>query len=135
MRSFDSQWAEARAGGGEDLFTGSPRTQLELLYLHRARQVLGFLEQRFDNRRLRTVEVGCGRGTVSQHLAAAGHQVVLLDASADALALARDNFARHGLAAEYVKGDAEALPFPDGGFDFAFSLGLLEHFDDPSTIV
>ncbi len=34
-----------------------------------------------------------------------------------------------------IRADARGLPFADGSFDAVFSIGLLEHFEDPSTIL
>ena len=85
--------------------------------------------------RLRTLEVGSGRGTVSQFLAADGHDVTLLDSSPQAAELARENFARHGLDGRFDVGDARELPYGSGAFDLVLSIGLLEHFDDPTPVV
>lgn len=133
--TFDSKWEHVRAEGGEDLFTDSPRTQLELMYLWRARQIRTVIERELGGPPLRTLEVGCGRGTLSQYLSSWGYAVTLLDSSRDALAVAGSNLARHGLDGDLWHGDAADLPFESETYDFVFSVGLLEHFDDPGAIV
>ena len=47
--------------------------------------------------------------------------------------IAREIYAAKGLAADFVVGDAEKLPFADASFDVLFSIGLLEHMSDPTT--
>jgi SAM-dependent methyltransferase len=73
-------------------------------------------------RGLRTVDVGCGEGWIE----ALNPEVVGVDFSAVALERARENGAVH-----LVQASAEDLPFADGAFDLAVSLGSLEHFADP----
>lgn len=72
-------------------------------------------------RGLRTVDVGCGEGWVE----ALNPDVVGVDFSAVALERARENG-----AVQLVQAPAEDLPFEDGAFDLAISLGSLEHFAD-----
>jgi SAM-dependent methyltransferase len=75
-------------------------------------------------RGLRTVDIGCGEGWVER----LNPEVVGVDFSEVALARARENGALH-----LVQASAEALPFEDGSFDLAVSLGSLEHFADPQA--
>ena len=72
-------------------------------------------------RGLRTVDVGCGEGWVEQ----LNPEVVGVDFSEVALERARENG-----AVNLVQASAEQLPFEDGSFDLAISLGCLEHFAD-----
>ena len=58
----------------------------------------------------RVLDVACGTGDLCEDLRAAGHDPVGLDFSAGMLAAART-------AAPLVRGDALALPMPDGTFD------------------
>lgn len=70
---------------------------------------------------LKVVDVGCGEGW----LEALNPDIVGVDFSAVALEQARLNGARN-----LVQASADSLPFADGEFDLAVSLGCLEHFPD-----
>lgn len=70
---------------------------------------------------LKVVDVGCGEGW----LEALNPDIVGVDFSAVALEQARLNGARH-----LIQASADSLPFADGAFDLAVSLGCLEHFPD-----
>jgi SAM-dependent methyltransferase len=52
----------------------------------------------------------------------------LADASPEALQVARRNIQAPNVS--FVESTAETLPFPDGYFDFIFSLGVLHHVPD-----
>ena len=81
----------------------------------------------------RVLDLGCGAGFLANALAGAGHEVVGVDAAADALAVAR----RHdptGRAA-YLRADAFALPFPDGTFDAVCAMDFLEHVEEAEAAI
>ena len=70
----------------------------------------------------RTLDVACGTGFLTRHLAGT---VVGLDQSARMLAAAGSRLPE----AELVRGDALALPFPDGSFDRVFTSHFYGHLD------
>jgi SAM-dependent methyltransferase len=72
----------------------------------------------------RLLDVGCGGGSHTVALAAAGWETVGIDPSEEQLRLAR----RRGC--EVVRGRAESLPFPDSSFDAAVSLWTHTDVDD-----
>lgn len=77
------------------------------------------------------LDVGCGTGSLSRTLLASGKaiRVVGVDPAEEYV-----DFARHGAAdsrAMFQVGAAEKLPFPDGSFDAAMSLLVLQEFDAP----
>ena len=79
----------------------------------------GFLPD--DMTGLDAIELGCGTAYVSAWMARRGATVVGIDNSEGQLATARRLAAEHGVELTLVHGDAEAVPYPDGSFDFAIS--------------
>lgn len=81
----------------------------------------------------RALDIGCGAGFLSNPLAAAGFDVVGLDASAESLAVA----ARHDPTGRvhYQRGNALQLPFPDASFDAVCAMDFLEHVEDPARAI
>ena len=75
----------------------------------------------------RVLEVGCGAGTDLVRFAQGGAIVTGVDLSPSAIALARQNFAQHGLAADLREADGEQLPFPDNSFDFVYAHGVVQY--------
>jgi len=68
-----------------------------------------------------TIELGCGTAYFSAWMARRGASAVGIDNSERQLATARRLSAEHGLPLTLLHGNAEAVPFPDGHFDFALS--------------
>src|SRR5690349_20578616 len=71
------------------------------------------------------LDVGCGAGVEVVRFARGGARMVGVDASRQAVALARQNLGHQGLSAELAVADGESLPFPDGRFDFVFAHGVI----------
>jgi SAM-dependent methyltransferase len=91
---------------------------------------------RFDGYRGRAVlEVGCGAGTDLVRFARGGAIVTGVDLSASAIALARQNFAQQGLAADLREADGEHLPFADATFDLVYAHGVVQYTSDPAALV
>ena len=70
---------------------------------------------------LDAIELGCGTAYVSAWMAGRGSRVVGIDNSARQLVTARRLSGEYGADLTLVHGDAEAVPYPDGSFDFAIS--------------
>ncbi len=82
----------------------------------------------------RTVlDLGCGAGFLSNHLAQLGHHVTGVDTTPENLSVARSRD-RSGKAV-YTLADARALPFRDGSFDVVCAMDLLEHVDEPGRVI
>jgi SAM-dependent methyltransferase len=79
----------------------------------------------------RVLDIGCGRGEMVFQSAALGATAVGIDYSEAALAIAETTLQAHDDSirerASFVAGNAEAIPFPDGTFDKAFLLDVVEH--------
>jgi len=75
------------------------------------------------------LDVGCGQGFESARFLAPGRRVVGVDYSAEAVEEAKRNYGPGGLVTAQM--NALALGFAEGGFDWACSSHLIEHFDEP----
>jgi len=81
----------------------------------------------------RVLDLGCGRGELSLHAAAAGCAAVGIDFSPAALGLARAAHTVWGRKdpglrrAGFIQGAADALPFVDRCFDLILVSDLVEH--------
>jgi SAM-dependent methyltransferase len=69
----------------------------------------------------RVLDVGCGTGVVALAAARTGARVTGIDLTPELLVRARENAAIAGEEIDWHEGDAEALPFPDAGFDVVVS--------------
>jgi SAM-dependent methyltransferase len=75
------------------------------------------------------LDVGCGSGRWSAMVAPRVGYLHLLDASEDALAVARQNLAGTPNVSFHFA-SVDKIPLADGSLDFAFSLGVLHHVPD-----
>ena len=80
------------------------------------------------------IDVGCGSGRWSVMVAPRVGHLHLLDASPDALAVAKKNLSQVANTTFHLA-SAGDIPLQNGSLDFAFSLGVLHHVPDtPSAI-
>jgi ubiquinone/menaquinone biosynthesis C-methylase UbiE len=80
------------------------------------------------------IDVGCGSGRWSVMVAPRVGHLHLLDASQDALAVARDNLAQAGNVSFHLASVGD-IPLEDNSLDFAFSLGVLHHVPDTAAAI
>lgn len=73
------------------------------------------------------LEIGCGMGTDALIFAQQDFSVTGIDLSPVHIDLARKLFKLHSLSADFMKGNAETLPFPDNSFGCVYSFGVLHH--------
>jgi SAM-dependent methyltransferase len=80
------------------------------------------------------IDVGCGSGRWSVMVAPQVGHLHLLDASADALAVARQNLAG-ATNVSFHLASVDGIPVDDNSLDFAFSLGVLHHVPDTMAAI
>jgi ubiquinone/menaquinone biosynthesis C-methylase UbiE len=76
---------------------------------------------------VRTLDVACGTGFLTRHLRG---EIVGLDQSTSMIEVAREQ----APAAEFVVGDALALPFEDQSFDRVFTGHFYGHLEEPERL-
>ena len=81
---------------------------------------------------LKVLDLGCGTGAVTLHLARRGFTVRALDQSPDMIAIAEGKVERAGLRGNvtFHVGDAVSLPFEPDEFDLVTSQRVLHHLPD-----
>ncbi|MFA5974902.1 MAG: class I SAM-dependent methyltransferase [Elusimicrobiota bacterium] len=127
IRAFKANWV-GRAETKNNYFSRrKPLTQIQLAFQQHwsfIREVIGIPKKG------KSLEVGCGRGSISSFFAEAGYRVTLFDLSSEVLETAKEIYAKnnHLNRAEFVAGNALKMPFQDNTFDVVISIGLLEHF-------
>lgn len=88
----------------------------------------GYLD-RFDLKNRRVLEIGLGYGTLGGAIARRGAIYHGVDISPGPVAMMRHRLRLTGTPQDdrIVQASAAALPFPDGTFDFVYSIGCLHH--------
>lgn len=80
------------------------------------------------------IDVGCGSGRWSVMVAPKVGHLHLVDASAEALSVARQNLA-HAANVSFHLASVDNIPVDDNSLDFAFSLGVLHHVPDTAAAI
>jgi SAM-dependent methyltransferase len=80
----------------------------------------------------RGADIGCGTGRWARLVANRVAELHCVDASPDALAVARSNL-EDASNVVFHHANIDALPFEEGSLDFAFSLGVLHHLPDTAA--
>jgi ubiquinone/menaquinone biosynthesis C-methylase UbiE len=80
------------------------------------------------------LDIGCGTGRWSVLVAPRVQHLHLLDPSAEALSVARENL-RGMNNVSYHLSSVAAIPLPPKSLDFAFSLGVLHHVPDTEAAI
>jgi len=81
----------------------------------------------------KVLDMGCGAGFLTHDLAKLGHEVVGIDLSEESLKVAQKLDETGDV--NYIQADASAVPFCDASFDAICAMDLLEHVENPKTIV
>jgi S-adenosylmethionine-dependent methyltransferase len=98
--------------------------------------VIPWLDRTRPLRESRILEVGCGRGASTVALAEQGAELIALDRSSGAIAIAELRVAGHGLAVEFLEGDAAELDRVLGHrtVDWIIFWATLEHMTMPERL-
>src|SRR4051794_34472164 len=84
------------------------------------------------------LDLGCGAGNYSHDvfpLVGIGGRVVGIDQSPAFIDVARKRAKEFGMPIEYVVGDVQAIPFPEGTFDGCRVERVLQYVDDPRVAI
>lgn len=93
-------------------------TPVEIMTVRPAAQLVKFAGVKAGDK---VLDVACGTGVVALAAAERGAKVSGLDLTPALIERARKNAAIAGSDIDFVEGDAEALPYPDGSFDLVLS--------------
>jgi len=77
-------------------------------------------------------DIGCGTGRWARQIAPRVHKLHCIDASPEALAVAKTNL-RELTNCEYHCASVDAMPLPDSSMDFGYALGVLHHVPDTAA--
>jgi len=99
---------------------------------------VGWIDRRIRARRggpVRLLDIGCGAGLAAEALAGLGHDVLGLDAAADAIAAANAHAAGQDMSLSYRVGAAEDLAAEGARFPVITALEVIEHVADPAEFL
>jgi ubiquinone/menaquinone biosynthesis C-methylase UbiE len=77
------------------------------------------------------LEVAPGPGYLAIELAKRGYTMTAVDISHSFVRIARENAGKAGVTVDVQHGNASALPFADGSFDFIVCTAAFKNFSDP----
>jgi ubiquinone/menaquinone biosynthesis C-methylase UbiE len=80
---------------------------------------------------LTVLGAGCGTGRIEAWLCPKVSKVICLDYYPEALEVSRIHAKRLNCDESFVAGDISRMPFQGESFDFIYSGGVLEHFENP----
>ena len=99
----------------------------------RLKRAIGFVP---DDRQMKILDIGCGRGELMQYFAEKGHVCEGIDYSSDAIEIARET-AQSRLSKKRLRDcrfrrmDATSLEFDSDIFDMSMMLDVVEHLHPP----
>ena len=130
VRSFDKSWKETDAIYVDRLEKAKKFRELcDVIKF----EYLSCIFPKISN--VKSLECGSGSAVMSLYFAKKGYNVTMLDASREAIDLAKRLFELNGATGQFLNGDVYKMKFPDNTFDIVMSCGLLEHFEDVETVI
>lgn len=101
-----------------------------LLFGPSHRAILRRVRQRFGDRPLKVLDVGCGTGVFAAKIREAlpNAKVWGIDLVSGMLTKGRDRWRHHAGSLQPVQGDSEQLPFADGTFDVVTCANSFHHY-------
>lgn len=84
-----------------------------------------------DPRDKKIIDAGCGNGGLSIAFALAGAKVCGIDIEKELFEIAKGHAIAYQAPVDFFLYDGFGLPFDDNTFDYAVSVSVLEHTDDP----
>lgn len=132
-KNFDVNWKNTIEARYNHFVRGEVQNQIQFAFRKHWDTICSFIDK--PVKKIKTLEVGCGRGSLSAYFADSGADCSLLDLSEEALNIAKKSFKNHNLRAKFYQADCQDLPFKDNQFDVVFSIGLLEHFENVKNVI
>jgi ubiquinone/menaquinone biosynthesis C-methylase UbiE len=128
----DAKWFinSLRLGQSEEEFDQSGVVEIERLVL----ADLTLLAQGRDPKSLRVLEIGCGAGRMTKHLAAIFGEVAGVDVSGEMIRQARARLAGIANARLYETSGVDLAIFPDEEFDLILSAYVFQHVPSAEII-
>tara|TARA_B100000941_G_C28382126_1_gene488003 strand:+ start:55 stop:909 length:855 start_codon:yes stop_codon:yes gene_type:complete len=134
IENFEHLWENRAKKNKSWFYRGEPSNQIEYAF----GQHFSFLKSVISiNRGDKIIEVGAGRGSFGAFFADYGCNILLTDLSEAILNEAKLIFEEWGLDKKVstLQCDALQIEAKKNSFDIATSIGLLEHFEDPSEVI
>lgn len=119
----------------DNFYSANPRFRLPSKLIVATRNLQRLLKPHI-NRGDKVLEIGFAPGKQLAYIAKQyGADVAGVDYSDTGIAIARKLFAELGIVGDLRKEDIFRTSFEAGTFDFIYSVGVIEHFNDPRELV
>lgn len=132
LNEFDKNWSDRK----ESLYTHWTKKKIvdnQIQFAFRSHYQV--FSEIIKIKKGKSLEIGCGRGSLSSYFADNGWEVDLLDGSKKILEVAKNIFKRNKHLANFYLADAEKIPLKSNNYNLVFSIGLVEHFEKPEKVI